>query len=181
MTQNRELIEKIVAAMACASTDITRYHINGVLLEPTNSCAIKIVAVDGHRMIIDRAVLDFPLLTKKAYIKRELLPILKAALKAYKHGFSLEVRDDSTLIIAGEYFIALEKGESFPRYEQLLPTFTPSYEIAFNAKYLYELAASLGSKKDTVVKLSIKDKTSPILVSCSKNQTGEAVLMPCRF
>lgn len=175
--ENTDFLKKIVSAMAAASKDVTRYHLNGVLLDPSEG-VIKIVATDGHRLILDRAMVENKP-TKKLLVREHNIPAIKAAIKQYKYGCDIKFNLE-TMEIGRDFKVVLEEIETYPKYEQLLPKFTPTYEIAFNAKLLNDLAKAMKTGKHEVVKLGIKDKLSPIMVSVPGNETCDAVLMPCR-
>ena len=126
----REMIEKTVFA---ASTEESRYNLNGVFfkaLDIDNQPALRMVATDGHRLsLIDKANLEFSSLERGVIIpKKGLLEIRKLIGDG---GPKDEEQEDLVYICLSENnFVAKKEGivvltrlieGEFPDYESVIP------------------------------------------------------------
>lgn len=115
----KEMIEKTAFA---ASTDETRYNINGVFMEKEGA-NIRMVATDGHRLAMIEKTSDWPALSKGVILPRKGILELKRFLDDAVEGAfflaftpnSMVVKKDGTVLI-----IRLIDGE-FPDYKQVIP------------------------------------------------------------
>lgn len=179
---DKYLLERIVAMMPIASLDETRPRLMGVLLESCEG-GVKLKVCDGHRLIVEKVILDepgrFKAFDRPVLFKKNSLPLLKLILKEFKHGFDIVVRGDCCLSV-DKYDVYGYIEEGFPNTDQLVPSFDSDFEVAFDAKYLYELAKACKQTKQLKVKIKVKDKLSPILCEVT-GYSGDIVLMPCRI
>ncbi|MBI3398295.1 MAG: DNA polymerase III subunit beta [Deltaproteobacteria bacterium] len=114
----KEMIEKTAFA---ASTDETRYNINGVFVEKEGSY-IRMVATDGHRLAVIERSSEWPKLDKGVILPRkgifELKKIINDAEGSLSLAFtanSMVIKKDGTVVV-----IRLIDGE-FPDYKQVIP------------------------------------------------------------
>lgn len=114
----KDMIEKTVFA---ASTDETRYNINGVFLEK-DGANIRMVATDGHRLALIERSSEWPKLDKGVILPRKGILELKKFLESGEGAISLAftansmiVKKDGTIVV-----IRLIDGE-FPDYKQVIP------------------------------------------------------------
>jgi DNA polymerase-3 subunit beta len=175
----REMIDRTLFA---ASTDETRYHLNGVFLESIGSGLVRMVATDGHRLsFIDRELIRDPkqadyfkngiIIPKKGLI--ELKRLLDAKSKA--DSFKLVV-DKNSLLVQLEniaLFVRLIDGD-YPDYEQVIPKKSPRRFTAGRDEILASLkrASLFANEKSKGVKLSIID--GQVTVTSSNPDLGEA-------
>jgi DNA polymerase-3 subunit beta len=116
----KEMVDKTYFA---ASTDETRYNINGVFLEREDG-KIRMVATDGHRLsVIEKNTEEIPSLTEGVILPRKGVTEFRRLLEEREGNFQLGftktyciVKRDNTFIV-----IRLIDGE-FPDYKQVVPT-----------------------------------------------------------
>ncbi len=124
----RSMIERTLYA---ASSDETRYNLNGVYLErlAENAGAARMVATDGHRLaLVDRAIEGgLEGLTRGVILPRKGLQELKRLLDEAAGGDEaggLEVafRENSGLFVVGETLLVMRLIEgAFPDYRAVIP------------------------------------------------------------
>lgn len=116
------MLGKVSFAM---STDETRYHLNGILLEKKSGGILAMVATDGHRLAYQQGEMDLPMKQDKVILPRkgvnELLKFVDGIDK-----FKLGVGDRHLFIkVPGKtLFIRLVDGD-FPEYTRVIPTENP--------------------------------------------------------
>lgn len=173
---------KIELAAASQDKNRNRYALTAVKLDVENK---RMIASDGYILAIvptDVDAQDHSGLLSVDSIKR-----IRAMQKREK---SIPVN-----IAVNGKAVATGKGETseyelvtgqFPNVDILIPK-GEKYEgaptICFNVDLLMRLAKALGadeSYQGSVVKLWIKDGSSPILVKTDKNKDAIGVLMSCR-
>jgi DNA polymerase-3 subunit beta len=176
----KEMIDKSLFA---ASTDETRYHLNGVFLESIENGMVRMVATDGHRLsFIDRELFlrdSSEILPKEGIIvPRKGLVELKRLLdncKSKVETFQFAV-DKNSLLVRLEntaLFIRLIDGE-YPDYEQVVPKKSPNKVTAARDDLLASLkrASLFANEKSKGVKLAISDKL--LTLTSSNPDLGEA-------
>lgn len=188
-----ELMKRVIAIFPMASKDETRWHLNGVVMSGHKG-KVKLQATDGHRLIIEEYDSELAkVLEDRSFIfRKEQLPVLKMWIKEWAFAdihftdpviignckLTLTIRDSN---------LQIESIENYPDTTRLIPKGYGTVSVAFNAKYLFEMAKALKEIKTHHVTLKfvadkegILDPRSPILVSCPSND-ATAVLMPCRL
>ncbi len=118
-----EMVEKVIFA---ASTEESRYSLNGIYLETTpeeQDCMVRMVATDGHRLaLIERKGPEFSGMKKGAIIPKRGLNEVKKIVAEYPEGLQVSVTENS-LIVKVDLFTAVIRqidGE-FPEYKQVIP------------------------------------------------------------
>lgn len=161
-----------------ASSDATRYHLNGVQVEMGASDDKRLfVATDGHIAAVIECDSDLDVgfyhsdVIKSAFKLSELnqdataIGILKpdAAVK-FPNWRSFVVKYDNTDTVPVDESVTM------------VDRFTC---IAFNPDLLVRLKKGLGLRKMAGLKLTIKNETSGVYVTCA-NDDRYAVMMPMR-
>lgn len=162
-----------------ASTDFTRYHLNGVrikfkvppglwLIDSTNGhvlCRNEVPAADVQTGI-----------DGDIFIRSEHVAMLKAKLKTVPKYAG----DDFMIDISSEAV----KDDMFPDVDQVIPRLTgDEHVVSFNAEYLYEMLKAMREDKRTVnIRLRLPaNPASPITVNIANgDSTALGVLMPIR-
>jgi len=118
----QSIISKVAFAM---STDETRYHLNGVLLEKTDK-EITLVATDGHRLAYNKHVFDFSQIKQdKVIIPRKGVNEIQKLI-ANEKAFDICVSDRHVFVKTEKQtlFIRLIDG-NFPDYNRVIPKDNP--------------------------------------------------------
>ena len=176
-------ITKLIAANIFASTEQVRYYLNGVLFEVSEGKA-RIVATDGHRMIIfdlegDEFGEDQSFIIPSSLIKR-----IKAERGDELAGIS---RNDGMITIsyAGAAFAEREVYGPYPDYRGIMipdnkkQEFTP--KIRFNPSYLGDFAKVnkiLGRAKSSIVMTTYSAEELVKVTTGTGDYT--AILIPMR-
>ena len=119
----REMLEKVIFA---ASTEESRYNLNGIFLEALTSGdknVVRMVATDGHRLaIIDRESPELLGIKKGAIIPRKGLNEVKKIVGEYSGELKISVSENSFVVNVNSFIIIIRliDGE-FPDYEQVIP------------------------------------------------------------
>lgn len=191
----KETIQKIIKASICTSNDTTRFHLNHVLVN-----AQDIVATDGHKMVVLKHQ-DSEIFAKDYLVSESNVKTLKMILKSYGKYIEdiLYARCDEGVEVYSsekEFSTLIKTAETlnikYPNYKQLIPEKKERVRIAFDAKYLYQIADSLNDgQKHRGVTIEIKvnrdkdnhitgvDAISPLVVKRASDDF--AVLMPMRL
>jgi DNA polymerase-3 subunit beta len=119
----REMIEKVIFA---ASTEESRYNLNGVFFEAISSedkNLARMVATDGHRLaLIDRESAKLPGMEKGAIIPKRGLNEVKKIAAEHPGEIKISLSETSCVVQAGPFVIIIRliDGE-FPDYQQVIP------------------------------------------------------------
>lgn len=127
----REMIDKTVFA---ASTEESRYNLNGVFfkqIQADNRPTLRMVATDGHRLsLVDKPGLEFSTLDKGIIIPRKGLVEIKRLIG--DGGQKEEEREDLVYLSLSENNLVARRGEvlvltrliegEFPDYQSVIPT-----------------------------------------------------------
>ena len=119
----REMIEKVIFA---ASTEASRYNLNGVFFEAISSedkNLARMVATDGHRLaLIDRENAKLPGMEKGAIIPKRGLNEVKKIAAEHPGEIKICLSETSCVVRAGPFVIIIRliDGE-FPDYQQVIP------------------------------------------------------------
>jgi len=167
----KDMIEKTVFA---ASTDETRYNINGVFVEK-DGANIRMVATDGHRLALIERSSEWPKLDKGVILPRKGILELKKFLESGEGAISLAftvnnmiVKKDGTIVV-----IRLIDDE-FPDYKQVIPKGNERKLNLGRAEFLGSLkrVSLLSSDKGRGVKLELSKER--LELSSSNPDMGEA-------
>ncbi|MBI4041606.1 MAG: DNA polymerase III subunit beta [Deltaproteobacteria bacterium] len=174
------LQEMIHKTLFSASSDETRYHLNGVFFEKPkkSSNQIRMVATDGHRLSLINKEIAFSkelsfnrgiIIPKKGL--NELNRILEEGEGNYQIGF-----DSNNVIIKKEkvvLFIRLIDGE-YPDYEQVIPSDNKKKIVVNRENFLNCLKriSLLSSERSKAIKLTAQEGL--LTISTSNPELGEA-------
>ena len=184
-----DTLNAIIRAFQTASTDQTRFNIQHVKMTASED-KIILESSDGH-MMTTQVVDDAELSKDLGYIyavSPDLLPILEQLAKGYKTIKMIPHSLDGSILTLKGFGISVQiktsnhAGVTFPDYKLMNPTPTEQFtEIGLNAEYLLAILKTLRtSNKTTGVTLKIRDKLSPIELSCISDNEVSALLMPLR-
>jgi DNA polymerase-3 subunit beta len=160
-----------------ASTDATRYHINGVYLESLENCVMRMTATDGHRLsFVDQEVfLTSPDLKRGIIIPKKGLTEFRKLLDAgcdtiglsFERGYIFAKLNNSYL------FIKLIDGE-YPDYRPVIPKSADRLVRVDRQDFNSALkrVSLLANEKSRGVKLTIQAGT--LIISSSNPDMGEA-------
>jgi DNA polymerase-3 subunit beta len=171
------LIDMIDRTQFAASTDATRYHINGVYFEYLENSLMRMTATDGHRLsFVDQEVfLANPELKRGIIIPKKGLTEFRKLLDegsptiglSFERGYIFAKLSDSYL------FIRLIDGE-YPDYRPVIPKVVDRLvsidRQAFNSAL--KRVSLLANEKSRGVKLSLQPGT--LVISSSNPDMGEA-------
>ena len=194
ITITHEELHKALALTAfAASTDPTRYYINGVLLEVDDGVA-RLVATDGTRMSVyelqgvehdanplAREQYIIPSATAKAWLKD------KPAKGMGSHAITLEATELSiTRRTTSEQSTHMLIDGSFPDWRRILPDLTQepvcTAPARFDAASVGQLAAALKSAKlpARVLLTTTSDGSGPIFFGTEVEGFAH-IIMPVKF
>ncbi len=119
----KQMIEKVIFA---ASTEESRYNLNGVFLEPVSSGDknfARMVATDGHRLaLMDRESPEFLAFKKGAIIPKRGLNEVRKIMGEYPGEIKISLTETSFVVRTSSFVIIIRliDGE-FPDYHQVIP------------------------------------------------------------
>lgn len=119
-----EMIEKVIFA---ASTEESRYNLNGIFFEAVSSDdknLARMVATDGHRLaLIDRESPEFSALKKGSIIPRRGLNEVKKIVSESPGETRISLTENSFILKVSSFIIIIRliDGE-FPDYKQVIPS-----------------------------------------------------------
>ena len=129
-----------LAANVFASTEETRYYLNGVLIEPCDQGGVLLVATDGHRMCVihdEHGTCDEPAIVSRLLPKAKLRKSQDATLMIDKDSAKMISSDGQDL--AGFIGNHLVDG-TFPDWRRVWPQETESADFSVNAAYVGDFA-----------------------------------------
>lgn len=171
------LIEMIDRTEFAASTDATRYHINGVFFECLENTLMRMTATDGHRLsFVDQEVfLTNPDIKKGVIIPQKGLTEFRKILDegnpsiglSFERGYIFAKLNNSFL------FIRLIDGE-YPDYRPVIPKIADRLVKIDRQEFNSALkrVSLLANEKSRGVKLAIQPGT--LVISSSNPDMGEA-------
>lgn len=177
----RAMIERTLYA---ASSDETRYNLNGVYLErlAEKGGAARMVATDGHRLaLIDRAVEGgLEGLQRGIILPRKGLQELKrlldeAAGEGAENGLQVAFRENSGLFLVGETLLVMRLIEgAFPDYRAVIPKGTDGGARVDREAFARALrrVSIVSAEKTRGVRLALKPGV--LEVSTTNPDLGEA-------
>ncbi len=192
---------ELEAIALAASTEQTRYYLNGVFFEVYGD-NYAMVATDGHRVhslnvqsktapadsfilsAIDiKKALAMVKMGKKEYKQTPLITIErdKGVLDIY---IIMEIKDEAPRVLSS--FTAKPVDGNFPDFRRVVPAAPESggNTVAFNANYMADFAEAaklLNGSKLGCIQTIITDPASPIIINISHQPLFTGVLMPMRF
>jgi DNA polymerase-3 subunit beta len=119
----REMIEKVIFT---ASTEESRYNLNGIFLENVtleDMNVVRMVATDGHRLgLIDRESQELLDIKSGAIIPKRGLNEVKKIVGEYPDELKISIGENNFIVKANSYIIIIRliDGE-FPDYKQVIP------------------------------------------------------------
>jgi DNA polymerase III sliding clamp (beta) subunit (PCNA family) len=188
------ILAAAIRAMEVASPDVTRWNCMAVRIEPNSNGMVKVVATNGHAMVINSFKSPETKLTAPIYLHRDMQKQARAILKELK-----KLPDDAPIKLKQEALYLPSSGTSdgytaewncvklffhtqssinYPDYEQVIPK-KGDYEIAFDADLLARLTAALTAERP-IIKLNFSGPKSPIRVTSTLDDSALGVIMPCR-
>lgn len=171
------LIDMIDRTEFAASTDATRYHINGVYFENLETGLMRMTATDGHRLsLVDKEVfLKAPELKRGIIIPKKGLAEIRKLLDeesstvgiSFERGYIFVKMDNSYL------FVRLIDGE-YPDYRPVIPKSADRLVRVERQEFNSALkrVSLLAHEKSRGVKLTIQDNL--LVISSSNPDMGEA-------
>jgi DNA polymerase-3 subunit beta len=170
----RQMIERTIFAV---STDETRYSLNGVLIEQSESNKVRMVATDGHRLAFEETTVGSLGLSKGVILPRKGLSELKKLLDSGEDGVvSLGFKENMGLVSKDkvELFMRLIDGD-FPDYTKVIPKGNPNIAKLDHDDFLQALrrVSILSSERYKGVKMAFGDGS--VLISANNPDLGEAV------
>jgi DNA polymerase III sliding clamp (beta) subunit (PCNA family) len=184
---NKGILKAVQRAISAASTDATRYTLQGVRIEPPKNGVVKVVACDGHILSIQEVRAAGAQFDQPFFVDLQNCKVIKAALKEIKlyddtADLKLESMGQNSggsfqLIVANTRLV-FTTGVNYPDYEVVIPK-KGDYEIAFDADLLARLTAALTAERP-IIKLNFSGPKSPIRVTSTLDDSALGVIMPCR-
>ncbi|MCP3678724.1 MAG: DNA polymerase III subunit beta [Deltaproteobacteria bacterium] len=169
------LLEMVEKTYFAASTDETRYNINGVFLERVDG-TLKMTATDGHRLaLIEKENEDLPSLSGGVILPRkgvaELRKLFEEREGSFQLGFTKTyciVKRDNTVLV-----VRLIDGD-FPDYRQVLPVGNDNILVADRKALLSSLkrVSILSSERVKGVRFALSNEQLDL--SSSSPEIGEA-------
>ena len=174
-------------AAICASTEETRYYLNGVYVEPHED-GVLLVATDGHRLVClhdpDGAATGPAIIrTDKRFLrecktaKNESVPRL-VRISGTVAGVYNDPEWTPDSVALTQMSDALIDG-TFPDWRRIVPEYHEGQCGGFNAKYLADFGKIAAELDTPAIQLRAKDEMSPALVQLD-SAGGFGVLMPMR-
>ena len=170
----REMIERTIFSV---SSDETRYNLNGVLIEESESGRVRMVATDGHRLaLIERQMGSFGI-EKGVILPKKGLNEVKKLLEVSEDGLvSIGFKDNMSLIIRDEVelFMRLIEGD-FPDYSKVIPKDNSQQVKVEKDELLHALrrGSILSSERYKGIKMELRE--GKMALSANNPDLGEAV------
>ncbi len=179
------LTDMVDKTLYAASTDETRYNLNGVFFEPPQTAdgPLTMVATDGHRLVrVERTFEGAASFRLKGpvILPRKGLSELKRVLDGSEAGpdgsniIELGFHDNHAVVKKGSTVLGMRLVEGqFPDYKQVIPKLADKIVRVTRAELVESLkrVSVLAQDKMQPVKLAIsKDQ---LVVGCTNPETGE--------
>lgn len=119
----REMIEKVIFA---ASTEESRYNLNGIFIQNVSSGdknVVRMVATDGHRLgLIDRESQELLGIKNGAIIPKRGLNEVRKIIGEHLDGLKISLGENNFIVMVNSFIILIRliDGE-FPDYNQVIP------------------------------------------------------------
>jgi len=174
----QSLKEMIDLTSFAASTDATRYHLNGVFFEPQDNHLIRMTATDGHRLsFVDQEVFlkEVPHLKRGVIIPRKGLTEFRKLLEEANEDVGLAFDRNYVFAKINEYyfFVRLIEGE-YPDYKQALPQKLDKTAVIPTHSFIdaVERVSLLAHEKSKAIKLQIQN--GKLLITSNNPDLGSA-------
>lgn len=187
MTQFRIPARLLQAAALFASTDGTRYVLNGVHVEIHNE-RVLLVATDGRRLLVINATLDVTYLAPEASEVNFILPTALWPLpKCGKEWLIIAVEKDS-VAIASESRSVMAKpiDANYPSWRQVIPNGPDQSLTCLNVnggllETFFKVSGIINPRAGGGLRISQKvSDTGPYLIKPDTGSNWMGVLMPIR-
>lgn len=170
----REMIDKTIYSV---SNDETRYHLNGVFFEMSQSAGFKMVATDGHRMSLVHKSINSTKssLSQGVIIPRKGLYEIKKIIEGLENPIEIAI-EGSQFILKYEskiLMIRLIEGK-YPNYQQFIPTKLPQ-KLSLNRETFLsslERVSLLANQKSKAVLLNLTH--GKMEISSNNPELGDA-------
>lgn len=195
--------QELLAAALFASTDETRYVINGLALQRNRRGAKPVVvATDGRRLVVLETVADQPETEDEGLFSVVMAPVfcqIVCAISKTVGGklqpwveFDIKEHVVTATVVGAEAEFTVRRmtavidGE-FPKWKDVLPPRDTARvavtEIGFNAEYLgdFAKAATLLGASDKLVNMNLVGKDSAVEVKMPSVGTFYGLVMPCKL
>jgi DNA polymerase-3 subunit beta len=179
------LTDMVDKTLYAASTDETRYNLNGVFFEPPQAAdgPLTMVATDGHRLVrVERTFEGASSFRLKGpvILPRKGLSELKRVLDGSEAGadganiIELGFHDNHAVVRKGNTVLGMRLVEGqFPDYKQVIPKLADKIVRVTRAELVESLkrVSVLAQDKMQPVKLAIS--RDQLVVGCTNPETGE--------
>ena len=177
------------AAYICADQkDKSRPYLGGVLLDPTDACALNIVATDGRMLLAQRLLTAEPHGLEKAIIlPPELAPYLKG-MAAFYVDMTIQNDQLSAAFFGGSTLTLPLMAFSYPEYRRVLPktldALKPDAMPQLNLSYvarMHKAFAELLNRKATdalsMPSMFHQETRAPVVFACD-DDPAIGLIMP---
>lgn len=185
-------VSHIKAALLCTADDVTRPYLRGVALDVRKDNTARLVATNGHKMIVCRISSPVQIETNgRDKPDTYILPpeILRDALKIKTKLDTMQIDFDAremdcSVTIVDRVFSGKLIDAVFPNYVRAIPRKYAGNIAQFNAQYLadFQKAAEyyLSNKKDAAFLTITHAGDYAALIRFSSTQDAFGILMPMR-
>jgi len=177
-TKTDVLKKMIDHSIYAVSTDETRYHLNGIYLEPIENNKYRMVATDGHRLACYEDTLfegNSEFITKGIIIPKKGIQEIRKILETEDKNIDLSIEGNHILLKSGTTFLSVRLIEGqFPDYKQVIPrNNTKTIELDKNNFFnSLKRISLLANEKSKGIKLSLNQ--GKLEISSNNPDIGEA-------
>ncbi|MCB1214215.1 MAG: DNA polymerase III subunit beta [Deltaproteobacteria bacterium] len=170
------LKDMIAKTLFAASTDVSKFNLNGVLLESLGGSTLRMVATDGHRLSLsDKKLSQEVNLEKSVLLPRKGVIELQKLITEEDATLPMALVGRNVVVERGEVrlFIRLVEGD-FPNYQQVLPK-NQSLKLKLNKDdFLSAIKRVSLLSQDHHPGIKFKISSGFLQLSCSNPDLGEA-------
>lgn len=178
------LVDMVDKTLYAASTDETRYNLNGVFFEPPSSAdgPLTMVATDGHRLVrVERTFVGASNFRLKGpvILPRKGLNELKRVIEGSDGGddgnlVELGFHDNHAVIRRGNTLLGMRLVEGqFPDYKQVIPKLADKVVRLSRQDLVDSLKRVSVLAQDKMQPVKVTLGRDQLLVSCTNPETGE--------
>lgn len=173
-------------AYTCASTEETRYYLNGVHIEPAPDDGVLLVATDGHRLV---CLQDRTGSVPGPIVVQLPKPVLTLCKSKKDQPRRLVIADKTARVEVEATTVGVHQGcivdGTYPDWRRVVPVANGVGQAAFNPVYLSDfgrMGADLAKLAGVSSAMSFRSKgpSEPALIQWSCFRDGFGVLMPMR-
>lgn len=174
------------AAAICASTDTTRYYLNGVDVTLRDN-VFTITATDGHRLISFKPPVSFnyadPVTPFSIIIPLDIIKAFKVSKKQPEGELIIESNGSCSIKYHGVSMGFQPIDGTFPDWKRVVPNKVDGIVSHYNAHYLADFAKINDMYRDDKAKCLIigHNGNGPALVHLPIGIDNVAVIMPVRY